>query len=145
MVSPDLAHGKEPLPAAALGRPSLLIVSDALHRLTQLRAALDTGEVAITSAASLEELPHLCECAYDLVVVDVCAARLVEVLKALRERASCAEVSILVDAGQLTAEAELAGVFPRYRAMPCSRTELITLARRRLGASDDQRALRKML
>ncbi len=145
MISPSPAHGKEPLPAAALGRPNLLIVSDAPHRLTQLRAALDNGEVAITSAASLEELPHLCECAYDLVVVDVSAAQLVEVLKALRTYASCAEVSILVDAGQLTAETELAGVFPRYRAMPCSRTELITLARRRLTAGADRRALRKML
>lgn len=112
-------------------RPRLLIVSDAADRSGSLRAALDVGEIEIEAVTSPEELDQACAGEHDLAVVDVAPAQLNRVLKILRESPRHSEISVLVEASRIVVEPGLASLLPKYRAMPCSRAELITLARRR--------------
>jgi hypothetical protein len=66
-----------------------------------------------------------------LVVVDVGSALLEPLLGNLRASEEHAEVPVLVEQSRIVAT-PLAGVLPKYRAMPCSHNELIRLARHRL-------------
>jgi len=54
--------------------------------------------------------------------------------QALRESPAHSEITVLVEASRIATEPSLAGVLPHYRAMPCSHSELVTLARRRLAS-----------
>lgn len=133
-----------PTPTPA-NKPHLLIVSDSSERLTRLRALLALGEVEITSATSPEELNCACRSRQDLVVVDASPARLGGVLKALRKCAGCAEVPVLVEANRLAADPDLAGLLPKYRAMPCGHSDLVTLVRLRIAPRTEERKTRRML
>jgi hypothetical protein len=128
-----------------LAKPRLLIVSDSPDRLAGLRASLNTGEIEIITAQTLEEISRACRGGLDLVVVDVGAADIVEVLRTIRAQTECAGIAILVEASGLSVEPGLAGVLPKYRAMPCSSTELILLARRRLVPVTGRSQERKIL
>ena len=109
-------------------KPHLLIVTDCPDRLTGLRSLLHADGVEITGAASFEELSRACLREHDLVVIDVGAARLPEVLRMLRSSVRHSSVSLLVEASRVLTEPNLTGVLPRYRAMPCSRSDLVKLA-----------------
>ena len=63
-----------------------------------------------------------CHRKHDLVVIDVGAGRLPEVLYILRSSARHSGISVLVEAGRVLTEPSLVGVLPKYRAMPCSRS-----------------------
>ncbi len=133
MISTAPAASKHPPYATPHSRPRLLIFSDCSDRLIKLNALLAAGEIEITSATSLEELHHACRGGHDLAVIDVGPASLVTVLDALRDSEGYAEIPVLVEATRLATAPGLTGVLPKYRAMPCSHAELVTLARRRIN------------
>ena len=138
---------RESSPPFPLGlrKPRLLIVSDSEDRLRGLRASLDTDENEIISARSVEEVRRACRGGLDLAVVDVGPAALIEVLRTLRAQAGCSGISILVEANRLPAEPRLTGVLPKYRAMPCSHSDLILLARRQTAPDAGRREAKKIL
>jgi hypothetical protein len=92
------------------------------------------GEIEIEGVTSSDELDRACAGEHDLAVVDVAPGQLATVLKILRESPSHAEIAVLVEASRIAVEPGLASMLSKYRAMPCSRAELITLARRRMTA-----------
>jgi hypothetical protein len=122
-----------------MGKPRFFIVCDSAVRLKRLRSLLDTGEAEITCISSLQELDRACRSEHDLAIVDVQQANIRRVLKTIRESAGHAWIPLLVEASRITAEPDLAGVLPRYRAMPCSESELLTLARQQINPPGEQR------
>jgi hypothetical protein len=119
-------RAQQAYPAPA-GKPRLLIVTDCPDRLSGLRASISTGGIEITGAASFEELGRACQSEHDLAVIDVGAASLPEVLRTLRSSVRHNGISLLVEASRVLTEPSLTGVLPRYRAMPCSRSDLVKL------------------
>ncbi|MGE0129822.1 MAG: hypothetical protein AB7U82_17210 [Blastocatellales bacterium] len=119
-------------------KPRLLIVCDSADRLIELRSPLNTGEVEITSVSSLQELDRACRGEHDLAIVDVQPARIRGVLQALRANVRHAGISLLVEASRVIDEPDLAGVLPKYRAMPCSPSELLALARWRINPAGER-------
>jgi CheY-like chemotaxis protein len=120
-----------------MGKPRFLIVCDSADRLKRLRSLLDTGEAEITCVSSLQELDRACRSGHDLAIVDVQQANIRGVLKTIRESAGYAGIPLLVQ--RITTEPDLAGVLPKYRAMPCSESELLTLARQQINPPGEQR------
>ncbi len=116
----------------APARPRLLIVSESADRSGELRAVLDSAEVEIIEAHSIEEADRAYDGGPELVFIDVCAADIVTLLRTLRARGEWEGTSILVDVSRLHVEPRLAGVFPQYRAMPCSQADLVRLVRHRI-------------
>ena len=124
----------------------LLIFSDCPDRMTQLYSSLAAGEIDITVATSPEELRQVCRHGHDLAVIDVGPEQLVTVLNTLRDSEGYEEIPVLVEASRLASAPSLAGVLPKYRAMPCSHAQLITLARRRNNTHQVRRqVVRRML
>ena len=109
-------------------------LTDSQLRANHLLVALRVTDIEITVATTPDELRRATEEEHDLAVVDVEANELPGVLAALRATASHAEVPILVEISRVAHTPHLSGVMPRYRAMPCSPTELVVLARRRIAA-----------
>jgi len=137
-----MAQQSNPAPS---GKPHLLIVTDCPDRLRGLRASISTDGIEITGAASSEELSRACQSEHDLAVIDVGAARLPEVLRILRSSVRHSGISLLVEASRVVAEPGLAGVLPRYRAMPCTRSELVKLAHCLLTGDVRPRQKRRLL
>jgi hypothetical protein len=108
-----------------------LIVTDCSERLRGWRASIHTDgiEIETTCAASAEELRRACHREHDLAVIDVDVASLPEVLRTLRASERHSGISLLVEASRVASESGLAGLLPRYRAMPCSRADLLKLTR----------------
>ena len=142
-TSDAIAQAKE---FARLGseRRRLLIVTDCPDRLAGLRALLQADGFELTSAISPEELSRACRHEHDLAVVDVGPARLPEALKALRGSLGHAAISVFVEASRIVAEPSLDGILPKYRAMPCSRSDLAELMRHQ-GVSTDRSWRRRTL
>ena len=115
----------------AVSRPRILIISDLAERVPHLQTAFDSQEVEVASAVFPEEWEYVRGDRHDLAVVDVGPALLEPLLGNLRASREHSEIPALVDQGRIAA-APLAGVLPKYRAMPCSHDDLIRLARRRL-------------
>ena len=120
-----------PAPARKL---RLLILSDSADRLPLLRSALATKGVEVTCGQAAEWPDGVGRGGHDMAAVDVGPARLARVLKGLRASAGYGEIPVLVEASRLSSAPELAGVLPQHRAMPCSLTDLDTLARRGFSA-----------
>lgn len=116
----------------------LLIICDSADRLMKLRSPLNTGDVEITSVSSLQELEGACRSEHDLAIVDVQPARIREVLQALRANIRHAGISLLVEVSRVIDDPDLAGVLPKYRAMPCSFSELLALARWRINPANER-------
>lgn len=133
MMFSAAAMSQSPLDDVPSGRPCLLIITDSSERLSKLRASLNIGEVEITSVISPEEMCSGCRGWQDLAVVDVSPTHLGGVLKALRRCAGCTKIPVLVEAGRIYDDLSLAGLLPTYRAMPCSGSDLITLAQGRVN------------
>lgn len=113
----------------ASGKSQVLIVTDGLDRLRGLKASMQTGEIEITGAASPDELSRACDHDHDLAVIDVSPDRLPEALHMLRSSEKHRKISVLVEASRIVVAPDLAGLLPKYRAMPCSRFDLLKLAR----------------
>jgi len=115
----------------AVSRPRILIISDSAERIPHLQTGFDAQEVEIASAVFPEEWGYVSGDRHDLAMVDVGPALLEPLLGNLRASKEHSEIPVLVEQSRIAA-APLAGVLPKYRAMPCSHDELIKLARRRL-------------
>jgi|SRR5690242_10334629 hypothetical protein len=113
---------------APSGKHRVLIVTDCSARLRSWQGSIHTEGIAITGAASSEELRRACQSEHDLAVIDVGAGSLPEVLRILRSSIRHSRISLLVEASKVLTEPSLTGVLPRYRAMPCSRSDLVKLA-----------------
>jgi hypothetical protein len=111
----------------------VLIISDSSEYIPRWQAAFDRVDAEITCALFPEEWGFVSQDPHDLAVVDVGPTLLEPLLKNLRASKSHAEIPVLVEKGRTFFSAP-AGVMPKYRAMPCSRDELVTLALRRIGA-----------
>jgi hypothetical protein len=107
----------------------VLIVTDCSDRLRGLKASIQTDEVEITGAASPDELSRACDHEHVLAVIDVGPDRLPEALRILRSSERHSKISVLVEASRIVSAPGLAGLLPKYRAMPCSRSDLLELAR----------------
>jgi DNA-binding response OmpR family regulator len=114
-----------------VNRPRILIISDSPERIPHLQIGFDSQDVEIASVVFPEEWEYISGNKHDLAVVDVGPALLEPALGNLRASKEHAEIPVLVEQSRIAA-APLAGVLPKYRAMPCSHDELIRLARRRL-------------
>jgi CheY-like chemotaxis protein len=136
------AQQSDPAPS---GKPHLLIVTDCSDRMTRLRSLLHADGIEISGAASSEELNRACHREHDLAVIDVGAARLPEVLRILRSSARHSGISLLVEASRVLTEPGLAGVLPKYRAMPCSRYDLVKLAHSLMTGDDVTPREKRML
>lgn len=126
-------------------KPRLLLVSDSYDRLKSLEAGLNNTEFDITTVCSLEELVTACNNCHDLVALDVSPDQIGPMLKQIRTSASHTTVPVLVEATRLTSDLSLAGLLPEYRAMPCSRMEMLALVQRGLEQSAGDPARRHIL
>lgn len=149
-------HGVEEREAPSICRLRLLLVSDSLDRLSNLRASLGRKDVEIIStlypgrpeaASGILDFGELKGDSrdYHLAIVDVGPAHLEALLEALRRNPGLSRTSVLVEASRIASERGLAGVLPQYRAMACSDLELVNLVRRRAERSDGRKARRFML
>lgn len=129
MSSLAITRGARQHSQAASGKSQVLIVTDGLDRLRGLKASMQTGEIEITGAASPDELSRACHHYHDLAVIDVSPERLPEALRMLRSSERHRKISVLVEASRIVSAPGLAGLLPKYRAMPCSRFDLLKLAR----------------
>jgi hypothetical protein len=123
----------------------LLIISDCPERMNQLKAALNVGEIEITGVNALDRLNNSIGRDYDLVAVDVGLEHLTRVLITLRSRAECTGIPVLVECSRISTEIGFAGVLPRYRAMPCRQSDMVTLVKRRLAFESDAKKKRGIL
>jgi hypothetical protein len=114
-----------------VNRPRILIISDSPERIPHLQIGFDSQDVEIASVVFPEEWEYISGNKHDLAVVDVGPALLEPALGNLRASKEHGEIPVLVEQSRIAA-APLAGVLPKYRAMPCSHDEMIRLARRRL-------------
>jgi len=128
--SADSGHRVDQGASASL---RLLIISDCPERMKRLKAALDVGEIEITGVNSLDRLNNLMRRDYDLVAVDVGLEHLVRALITLRSKPEYAGIPVLVESSRISAEIGLDGVLPRYRAMPCRQSDMVTLVNRQLA------------
>lgn len=134
MISQAVARSKYLLSSAPVSKHRVLIVTDCSDRLRSWKASMHTDgiDIEITNAGFSEELSRACRQEHDLAVIDVGAASLLEVLRTLRSSVRHSGIPLLVEASRGLNEPSLAGVLPKYRAMPCSRSDLVGLARRLL-------------
>jgi len=145
MISQSTATSRSQSRRQPVARLQLLIVCDSAERLLKLRSSLESSGVEITGVSSLQELDQACLREHDLAIVDVQTAQIRPVLKILRASALHSGISLLVDASRVNDEDDMAGVFPEYRAMPCSISELLTLAQQQINPTNGQRIERLLL
>src|SRR5215510_2080533 len=126
-------------------KPRLLLVSDSYDRLKSLEAGINQNDFDITMVCSLEELVTACGDCHDVVALDVSPEQIAPMLKQIRTSASHKTVPVLVEATRLTNDLSLAGLLPEYRAMPCSRMEMIALVQRGVEPDADDPARRHIL
>jgi hypothetical protein len=116
--------------AFSFGNPRLLLVSDSSRRLQKLQGLVGHLEYQITCTDSVHDLNSVSNSGYEVVALDVAPAQLEPMLKLIRMSDQNSGSLVLVEASQINNHQDLAGVLPLYRAMACSRTEMITLLKR---------------
>jgi hypothetical protein len=99
----------------------------------RLKAALNVVGIEITGVNCLDRLNNLSHRDYDLVAVDVGLEHLVRALITLRSKPECVGIPVLVESSRISSEIGLDGVLPKYRAMPCRQSDIVTLVKRRLA------------
>ncbi|MBI1761682.1 MAG: hypothetical protein HYR56_09630 [Acidobacteria bacterium] len=120
----------------------LLLFSDCAERLDWLHALLAYEAVEIHVASSLEELQGECASEHALAVIDVNPAQLPQVLDIIRASRGHSEIPLLVETSRCN-QPLLAGLLPKYRAMPCGLRELVALAQP--GDEQTPQSIRPML
>ena len=129
MLASAVNSALQPIPFPN-SKTRLLLVSDSHDRLKSLEAGLNNNGFDITTVCSLEELATACNNCHDLIALDVSPEQLAPMLKQIRTSATHAMVPVLVEATRLTSDLSLVGLLPEYRAMPCSRMEMLALVQR---------------
>ncbi len=117
-----------------ISKPRVLIIGDTAERIPDLVSAFHPHEVEITSIVFPEDWIYAARGNFDLALVDVSSELLEPLLKTIRGQASQAEIPVLVERSRAIMAESLAGVMPKYRAMACSRDEMIHLVRRRINS-----------
>jgi hypothetical protein len=131
-----------PFPSSKL---RLLLICDGEDRLRSFRTRLTEKEFEITPVSSVEGLAAACRGRHDVIAMDVGPAQIASMLKTIRTSVWHAALPVLVEATRLNNDPALAGVLPKYRAMPCCYPEMLTLLRRETGADLHDSAPRRML
>jgi CheY-like chemotaxis protein len=121
----------------------LLIVSDETPRLRTWRKALLGQPCEITEQANPLNASPFLQRNYDLVVVDVAATQLSQVLATIR--ATERQIPVLVDASRLPTDLSCAGVLPQFRAMACTRHDLLRLVNQQCKPADGLVPVRRLL
>jgi CheY-like chemotaxis protein len=112
-------------------RPRVLIISDSAERIPRLQSVVPPHEVEITSVVFPEEWGYAAADKHDLALIDVGPELLDTLLRVLRTSGH-SEIPVLVENGRIAEVSSVAGIMPKYRAMPCGHGEMMRLARRRL-------------
>jgi DNA-binding response OmpR family regulator len=115
-------------------KPRVLIISDTAERIPYLQSVFNPNESEIASVTYPEDWGYVATGKYDLALIDVGAELLESLLKTIRANSKYAEIPLLVESSRVAGATNIAGVLPKYRAMPCGRSEMIRLARRRLAS-----------
>jgi DNA-binding response OmpR family regulator len=115
-------------------KPCVLVISDTAERIPHLQSVFNTSEAEIASVVYPEEWDYVATGKYDLVLIDVGPELLESLLKTFRASSGHAQIPLLVENSRVAGATNIAGVLPKYRAMPCGRGEMIRLARRRLAS-----------
>jgi CheY-like chemotaxis protein len=124
-------------------KPRVLLISDAAERIPSLQTIFSPNEVEFTSAIYPEKWGYVATGKYDLALIDVGSDLLEPLLKTIRTNST--DIPLLVESSRVALASNIAGVLPRYRAMPCGRSEMIRLARRRLAAITSRRRAKSLL
>jgi DNA-binding response OmpR family regulator len=133
---------RRPINPPPPGKLRVLLVADSEKELKAARAVFNPQEAEIAEARTADELSRACLEPHELAVVDVGPAALEAQLQTLRASELHANIPVLVSAARLMGEMKLAGVLPKYRAMPCSPAEMASLVHRRaqlLGGNTSSR------
>lgn len=115
------------------------------ERIPPLQAVFSAQRVELTSIVFPEEWDYVANGHYDLALLSVAPELLEAALKNLRARDPQARLTILVEMTNAAVPPKLAGVLPQYRAMQCSRDEMIRLAKKRFATSSRPSAAALML
>lgn len=130
-VSGTLPVGQPSKPKTfTFGNPRLLLVSDSSKRLQKLQGLVGNLEYQVTCTDSVHDLKSVSTDGYEVVALDVAPTQLEPMLKLIRMSDQNSGSLVLVEASQINNQQDLAGVLPLYRAMACSRTEMIRLLKR---------------
>lgn len=129
----ELSVRPAPLPLSAPVR--LMLVSDCEEPMIWLKDLLSAGHSEINCVKTGEPLERACREECDLAVIDVGYESLITVLKMIRGAERLKDISVLVRAERIPLEANLKGVFPKYRAMPCYHEDLVRLVRQRVSGN----------
>ncbi|MFN7945936.1 MAG: hypothetical protein U0Z53_11330 [Blastocatellia bacterium] len=113
----------------------ILLVSDRQEHTHWLKDLLSLSGSEVTCAVSADDLSRACRERHDLAVIDAAFENLIHALRAIRASAKLSDISVLVRAERIPLEADVAGLFPKYRAMPCYHEDLLRLIRQRLNGS----------
>ena len=119
-------------------RPGLLMITDDVKRADKLKSMFgaDSDEVAVTD--SLHTLEPLLHRSYKLAIIDLAPANLLRALNSIREKPAYREMPIVVESSRLRSDPGFAGVLSKYRAMPCSLNDLVTLVRYYVACESDK-------
>jgi DNA-binding response OmpR family regulator len=135
-------QGGEPL---AVSKPHVLVISDIAERIPHLQSVFNPNEAEVASVVYPEEWGYVAAGKYDLALIDVGPELLESLLKTIRANSSHAEIPLLVEKSRIAMATNIAGVLPKYRAMPCGRGEMMRLARRRLASITSQGRAKSLL
>jgi DNA-binding response OmpR family regulator len=113
----------------------VLVVSDVEDGVKAARAIFNSADAEIAVAKTSDELRQACNEPHELAVLDLEPGRLEDALRALRASELHRDVPLLVSSARLVEAKKMTGLLPRYRAMPCSPTEMAALVSRRALSS----------
>jgi len=113
--------------------PRLLLISESPHASSEFRRSIKDGSADMTTVFDLGNLPDALASPHDIAIVQVSTSSIQLVLEQIRRSIIHVDIPILVDRTQLNFTGELAGIMPRFRAMPCTPAELISLTQRRIA------------
>jgi Response regulator receiver domain len=129
----------QPMKKTTAHPPRILILCDTPERIPPLQAVFSAQHVELTSILFPEEWDYVVNGQYDLALLSVAPDLLEAALKNLRARDPQTRLTILVEMADTAVPPKLAGVLPQYRAMQCSRDEMIRLAKKRFTTSSSSR------
>ena len=126
-------------------KPRVLIISDAAELIPHLQSVFNPNEAEIASAIYPEEWCYVATGKYDSALIDVGPELLEALLKTIRATSGQAEIPLLIENSRIAGATNIAGILPKYRAMPCGRGEMVRLARRRLASTTSRKRVTSLL
>ncbi len=113
------------------GKLRILVVVDTDEKLKAAKTVFNPTEAEIAEARTPTDLQQACLEPHEMAVIDLESSGLEAALKTLRANELHASIPLLVSAARVIGETKLAGLLPKYRAMPCSLSEMAALVHRR--------------